>query len=185
MTSPQLYQLTDPTKYHIYVAEYEGRPIYVGFGTGTFTGHRIHMNDKSKFSGVDYTKIEWSILKEFVDKFTALEYEKELILLYGRLDQGTGNLFNTSKGGEGGEGGTCTGYAVHVHPTKVFMGGFLQLSPPKPIVFKNAKSAAYWFHYGSLSNDIQIDSIKRQLNKVLESGRGEYRGYIISREQYT
>ena len=82
------------------------RPFYIGIGTdtnGTFKRanslykgrNRLHQNISNK------TSVRVDIIMDELTWEEACEKEKELIMLYGRIDLGTGYLSNMTSGGDG------------------------------------------------------------------------------------
>jgi hypothetical protein len=88
-------------------------PRYVGKGCGK--RDKIHFNLGAEHYNKEFGKFfaecqqldlvpKRSIVRTFASEETAFAYERRLITRYGRLDRGTGSLFNKTDGGEGWAG---------------------------------------------------------------------------------
>jgi len=81
----------------------DGTPYYIGKGTGK----RAWNKGKGEvYPPTDISRIQ--ILSEGIAEEDAFALEKELILKYGRVDNGTGILRNKTNGGEGSAGAKRT-----------------------------------------------------------------------------
>lgn len=94
-----VYRLIDPRN---------NKPFYVGKGTGYRTSATININQTgNKLKKLFLSEIKNEGLEPLLEKVAtfdtekeALEYEKKLILEYGRIIKGTGILTNYSEGGD-------------------------------------------------------------------------------------
>jgi hypothetical protein len=99
-----VYQFNDP--------ETPGKVVYVGKGCGRRA--KEHLGGTNNFMFFDWLcelkqkgiEVEPYIVAKNLSQIEALALEKELIKQYGRLDLGTGTLFNLSSGGSGKSFGT-------------------------------------------------------------------------------
>src|SRR5208337_4297567 len=77
-----------------------GSPYYIGKGKGD------RAYDTSQHRVAPPNNHQYILIQEFPDEISALEGEKWLIAIYGRVDNGTGCLINLTDGGEGLSGHT-------------------------------------------------------------------------------
>lgn len=121
-------------KYYVY--EYlreDGTPYYVGKGTGfrAYAKRPYKPNDKSRIR----------IIKDSLTEDEAFNLEKELIMMYGRKDLGTGILKNKTEGGEGGSKSEATRKKLsEARKGKTPWNKGLDKTDPR--VLKNAQSRA-------------------------------------------
>lgn len=101
-------------KFYVYLYSLRGVSLYVGKGTGKRAYDHLSpfvvktactlWAKKVRKLLREGTPPTCEILKYFSSEAEALLYEKELILLYGRIDIKTGTLYNTAEGGKGSTG---------------------------------------------------------------------------------
>lgn len=100
---------------YVYVDHNTGNPIYIGKGCGSRDVRHIAIAKKGEIKGHLYNWIrkyysinhKWPVPFKIADKMdeqTALDLERGLIDIYGRVSLGTGSLFNLSEGGLGNAG---------------------------------------------------------------------------------
>lgn len=164
--------------HHVYILYYKEIPIYVGIGTNNCTRPKQHLRDhinNRKFGNIPIDKIYYLVESEYNTLQEAATRERRIILMFGRKDIKTGVLFNRSAGGETGGGG---GYSIEANYNN-FSVDVLGIEQLKKTKYKNVKELARCI---SKEFDILEDSIRRELNKVLEqTGNGHYRGIDIRR----
>lgn len=156
--------------YHTYLLSIDGIPRYAGKGSGSISRPQAHMR---RMRDIDFANpfAIWEILRFFEEEDQAIVHEKALIKQYGRLDIGTGTLFNKTNGGERGGG---RGYAVLVEwahcdivPLENLKGNPIQG------IYKNAYDAARTI-YGSTQH-------RRIISRRCEEGGGSFGGYYFER----
>ena len=101
----------------------DGTPYYIGKGCGKRAWYRA----KRVKPPVDQARIK--ILAENLSEEEAFEWEKDLISLLGRKDNGTGCLRNLTDGGEGASGYHCT--AEHKASLSTSMAGKIKTESHK------------------------------------------------------
>ena len=92
--------------FYVYVFKDGSKPIYVGYGCNT--RWRDHFSKRTNPHLNRWLKLYPETLPEFVAEGKTLDEAKaleiQLIAKFGRLDRGTGSLFNHTDGGDGASG---------------------------------------------------------------------------------
>lgn len=96
-----------PEFYTYLYRDVDGTPVYAGKGRGNRAFFHIHLKNQigeliRKRKAEGYELLPEIVIRESEED--AFTYEKELIAQYGRLDLGTGTLFNQTNGGDGFRG---------------------------------------------------------------------------------
>src|SRR5690242_394292 len=79
--------------------------FYVGVGANELRSKHTHGRNKSWHEVTSITEWRIDIMVENLTNEEAIQKEREFILLYGRVDLGTGTLVNRNAGGQSGTTG--------------------------------------------------------------------------------
>lgn len=101
--------MTDTTYYVYVIFNLDGVPIYVGKGKGNRAYDHFKPSSLRKqhhlYSFIKkYGTLPVVIIRDNLTNEQSQEIERALIAALGRIDLGTGNLFNLTEGGEGNSG---------------------------------------------------------------------------------
>lgn len=91
-------------------------PFYIGIGIDLKRPYFCYGRNSDWQKIVDAVGYRVDIIFEDISKEEAISKEKELILLYGRIDRTTGILVNRNAGGQGGNRRIWTNYDRKNHP---------------------------------------------------------------------
>lgn len=100
--------------YYVYMYTIDNNPIYIGYGRGNRIIQHLWKSKRSGRKTYFYNKIEkelkagtnilYNKVSESLTRDDAIKEEIDLIKKYGRLDNGSGILYNLTDGGDGGNG---------------------------------------------------------------------------------